>query len=738
MLEFFSALLSIIESILELVGKYLHGKKYIYRKQVNFDKHFVDRMDEEKKLHDLIYSGNPKHSENVVVISGKKGIGKTSLCRKICDDINYHDRNHWKRTFAIYYPHNNYSTIEKGILSQYTENEQESISRFSRNLHFLRFAKYHILFIDNINAYEYYEAYEFAKAFCNSNRHNYVILAVDDDRASTFSLKSFHEEEIKMLCDSFKLKLQNEDICNITDESNGLPVYARYIVYSRSLASEYDALADIQLHAEHMVNALSDDQKQLLAIILLMCKMIPSGVELSVLVRINPMFTSKGILRELITLPVVELQSDSVFFCMEGISDFYLNEIPREREEAYKQIYNTFEDDAQNEGIVLYCTLHSNMKINTEKAISLLHSQYKKGNVYHIIDAGNKIDGINLNLMKERAFRREFFFCFAKSLLAVGAYRQARGFITDKDIKNDMTYLTIGDYDDRDFDYQYCIVDINHLTNHFDEAVDWSNILLNKAKTEQQKHKCLYMQAHCMRHMGKDLPGALQIFNLLAYNKAASDEIRIRSLYSVASIRMFFHDSKLDAPQLFQEIDRIISRNEDNRQWIPYVTRHKAIYEAKRQNYEKAEKLLIGVKKKLETRIQRIKYDIDFELAEVYRLKESSKENYQKSYVLYTSTTKFAKQEQDYNLETNCLMGMHLLALKYSKPLPDEHLDIVAKELEKNNMEINRQSALFIMKLEKAQAFGAEQIRYWNKMGYMDLYDAAHSYKSYQLKLTVM
>ena len=69
---------------------------------------------------------------------------------------------------------------------------------------------------------------------------------------------------------------------------------------------------------------------------------------------------------------------------------------------------------------------------------------------------------------------------------------------------------------DIDFEYQYLLIDLDHLTNYLKNAVTFSHALFEKATSKEQKIKCQYLYAHCLRHLGEDLDQAYTIFTSLA------------------------------------------------------------------------------------------------------------------------------------------------------------------------------------------------------------------------------
>ena len=77
------------------------------------------------------------------------------------------------------------------------------------------------------------------------------------------------------------------------------------------------------------------------------------------------------------------------------------------------------------------------------------------------------------------------------------------------------------------FEYQYLLADLDHLTNYFQNAISFSQALLKKSSTIDQKIKCQYLYAHCLRHIGEDLNLAFTVFSDLAKSTSyKNDKIR--------------------------------------------------------------------------------------------------------------------------------------------------------------------------------------------------------------------
>lgn len=215
------------------------------------------------------------------------------------------------------------------------------------------------------------------------------------------------------------------------------------------------------------------------------------------------------------------------------------------------------------------------------------------------------------------------------------------------------------------------------------------------------------MYAHCLRHIGEDLNQAFSVFSDLA-NSAdyKDDKIRIRSIYSAASIKMFQGDINYHYESSFDTIQQIMYSDIKNEVWKPYVIRHKAIYEYKIcNNFDKAEKILQEAICLLEVTPLRIKYDIYFELGEIYRICNNNSDNYNKSLDFYLEAEQFATRVHDYNLESSSQLGIMLLNIKYGQEIDINILRTIITKTHDIGLNINYNYAIYIKYVIKMSLF---------------------------------
>jgi hypothetical protein len=178
-----------------------------------------------------------------------------------------------------------------------------------------------------------------------------------------------------------------------------------------------------------------------------------------------------------------------------------------------------------------------------------------------------------------------------------------------------------------------------------------------------------------------------------------------------------------------------------NEVWKPYVIRHRAIYEYKIcSNFDKAEKMLRDAICLLEVTPLRIKYDIYFELAEIYRIHNNNYNNYDKSLAFYLEAEQFATRVHDYNLQSSSQLGIMLLNIKYGHEIDTDILRTIITKTHTIDLNINYNYAMYIKYAITDESIPKEMISYWKKMQYSDLLSFSYKDKSEKcnLKLTVM
>lgn len=709
-------------------------KKILIERYLN-DNHFVDRDVEYAKLENLIKSDRDK----IIYITGNLGMGKTLFMKMSCDRINYIDRKKWKSYAAFYFINNHTKTLSQAISDKFCGHSNASEKEISNQLNNATLQKNIILFIDSIYEIELNECREFAHAFINCNKNNRIVIAVDnnDDSFDIYPGK-FGENEVKLLARSYNIEIESSEICAISELSKGYPVYARYSIEAYTKGIKVIDYNDLEKYIEDLVKSLSNLEKSSLSLIICLSLLIQDKIETEILYGIDNRIT-KPIIKRLVTCSLVTVYKDKIY-TDKLISLKCLDFLPEYKNESYKKIYLYYKGMFHDSYIALVAALKSDFEYDHNLIEEILHRQYIDGRFYLLIDIGEmEIRGhINPYLRENEECWIYIRYYFLKSLLELGLYDRAREVVDNYD--NHFNILNVND--EIAFEYQYLLVDLDHLTNHLKDAITFSEALMQKASNKLQVAKCQYLYAHCLRHVGEDLDHAYTIFSDLGDNSEYKDDkIRIRSIYSAASIKMFQGELNYSYDNAFAQIETIMYENEKNETWKPYVARHKAIYEYKIcKNLDAAEKTLQNTIRLLEVTPLRIKYDIYFELAELYRIKECNSYNYGQSIIYYSEAAQFANRVHDYNLESNAQLGLMLLNLKYGYNITNDVLKSIISKTREIGLNINYNYAVYVEYLLNNKTIPKELESYWEKMKYSDLLSLVSKSKSEKcnLKLTVM
>lgn len=733
----FATLIGIPLTIVLTLWTYIleKGKRNTLVEQYLNDEHFVDRESEYLKLSNLIQSAPIR----IIYIKGKLGMGKTSFMKMSCDRINFIHKTKWKSYVAFYYNNDHTKTITQALSNKYCGNLDASVTDISKQLNSASFQKKSILFIDNIYEMDFLECTEFARAFINCNKSNQVVIAVDsNDDEFHICPGKFGENEVELLANSYNIELAKNDRNIISELSNGYPVYARYSVEAYAKGVKITDYQNFEIYIQKLIDSLNDLEKASLSLVICLSQLVQDGIESKVICGIDNRIT-RPVIKRLTTCALINMYKDKIY-TDKLISHKCMDYLSKYRNESYNQIYLYFKGLPNTSYIALVAALKSNFRYDNTLIRELLRKQYTDNNFYLLIDIGElEFNGqINPYLREDEECLLYLRYYYLRSLLELGLYDRAREIVDNYDSQFNLLNMN----NDIGFEYQYLLIDLDHLTNHLKNAVFFSHVLLEKASTAEQMAKCQYLYAHCLRHIGEDLDQAFSVFTDLA-NSAdyRDDKIRIRSIYSAASIKMFQGDINYPYEDIFETIEQIMYSDTKNEVWKPYVIRHKAIYEYKMcNNYHKAEKMLQEAICLLEVTTLRIKYDIYFELGELYRISNNNSDNYHKSLAFYLESEQFATRVHDYNLQCSSQLGIMLLKIKYNYKINNEILRTIINNTHSIALNINYNYALYVRYVITNETIPKELITYWEKMQYSDLLSFSCKSKSEKcdIKLTVM
>ena len=129
--------------------------------------------------------------------------------------------------------------------------------------------------------------------------------------------------------------------------------------------------------------------------------------------------------------------------------------------------------------IALVAALKSDFSYDHRLIKEILHKQYDDGKFYLLIDIGEiEFAGqINPHLREDKECWMFVRYYYLKSLLELGLYDRAREVVDNYDIQFNLLDIK----DDISFEYQYLLVDLDHLTNYLKDAIAFSEGLMQKS-----------------------------------------------------------------------------------------------------------------------------------------------------------------------------------------------------------------------------------------------------------------
>lgn len=322
----FATLIGIPLTIVVALWTYVSekSKKNTLIEQYLNDEHFVDREIEYTKLSNLIQCDPVR----IIYINGKLGMGKTLFMKMSCDRINFIHRKKWKSYAAFYYNNNHTKTITQALSNKFCGNPDASVMDISKQLSNATFRKNSILFIDNIYEIDLLECTEFAKAFINCNNSNQVVIAVDsNDEEFDICPGKFGENEIELLANSYNIKIAKNDRQEITEFSNGYPVYARYSVEAYTKGIKIIDYRNLENYIEELIYSLNELEKKSLSLIICLSQLLQDGIETKVISGIDNRIT-RPVIKRLITCSLINLHKDKIYTdklislkCMDFLSE---------------------------------------------------------------------------------------------------------------------------------------------------------------------------------------------------------------------------------------------------------------------------------------------------------------------------------------------------------------------------------------------------------------------------------
>lgn len=721
------------------------------------DYHFIDRLDERDVLFSFLTSKDNINS--LFFVKGGMCRGKTMLLQRFADDVNHIGfKNEFQRQYGKAKQYSAYYIAIDQSCNNIVQRigielcGDEKINTYDRLSVFLKKASYRrkvVLLIDNISKAQSHMATETAHALLYHNTRLKIILGITEDVTSdnlcTLTPPLFGEMQISELARIYNRNISFQDRQEIIRISNGIPSYVRMIFQANKLNSSITLsnIEDIQNIVYLQLEKLGSNNNiaAFLACLKLCQKQSVPKEELLFLAKASEcqlaeVFDAALAREEVSSNGSVVLMDTMVAECCRKIIPYY---------EFLLKIYRFYKEKNPKNDIVLTTLLIlPDLQSDLSKDILEIAYEEKKYSLFAWLGELDKNRELKALYNKPEVYNvfRYFYLC---SLLQLGEYSLAIDTLKCYEQSNILLPSLRASDSSAGFEMQYLFIDLHHLSNQFELALgEIEAVLANINIQPENKYRLLYLKAHCLKHLGKQLQEADCILKGLEKEKIPND-LYIKVLYSQLAIHLFWGDNTYDYKSIINRLnDAFIAEITPEKL---HAMRHFAHYLWKRDgSVVDALKIIDEGLKILEKSRWRIIYDYYFEKAEWMRIQNTEAQmiinNTSTIIDFYEKAIQFAKENQDINLACCAWLGKILTQLmeqdqstfwrkEQLKTLDEEYI-----KMEQAGLEINRAYITYMKALLSNEQPSEEFICYCKTNRYYDL--SQHIAQNKPLKLTVM
>lgn len=723
------------------------------------DSYFIDRLDERDVLFSFLTSKDNNNS--LFFVKSSMCRGKTMILQRFADDVNhvgfkneFQKKYNKAKQYSAYYIAINQSCNDIVRKIGLDLCGDEKITTYDKLSTFLKKASYRkkvVLLIDNISKAQSRMAIETAHALLYNNTRLKIILGITEDVTSgnlcTLTPPLFGEMQINELARIYNKDISFQDGQEIIRISNGIPSYIRMLFQADTLNSSITLsnIEDIQNIVYLQLKKLGNGNNiaAYLACLKLCQKQAIPKEELLILSQASEFQLAEvfdaALAREEISLAgSVVLMDPLVAECCRKIIPYY---------EILLKIYKFYEaKDSQNDIVLTTLLILPESFLQRDLSKDILETAYeeKKYSLFAWLGELDRNKELKALYNKQEVYNafRYYYLC---SLLQLGEYSMAIDTLKcyeQSDIS--LPSLRVSD-SSAGFEMQYLFMDLHHLSNQFELALGEIDVVLTNIDIQpENKHRLLYLKAHCFKHLGRQLQEADYILKGLEKEEVSND-LYIKILYSQIAIHLFWGDNTYDYESMINRLnDAFIAEATPEKL---HAMRHFANYSWKEEgSVINALKTIDEGLKILEKTRWRIIYDYYFEKAEWMRIQntEAKKIINDTSTIIdfYEKAIQFAEENQDINLACCARLGKTLTQITeqdQSTSWCKDQLDVLDEEyikMEQAGLEINMAYVRYIKTLLSNELPSKEFIRYCKLNRYYDL--SKHIEQNRPLKLTVM
>lgn len=722
------------------------------------DSYFIDRLEERHVLFSFLES---KDNNTLFFVKGGMCRGKTMLLQRFADDVNhvgfkneFQRQYHKAKQYSAYYIAINQSCsdiVQKISLDLCGD---EKITTYDKLSIFLRKASYRkkvVLLIDNISKAQSHIAIETARALLYDNTRLKIILGITEETTSsnlcTLTPPLFGEMQINELARIYNKELSTQDGQEIIRISSGIPSYIRMLFQADTLKSPITLsnIENIQNVVYLQLQKLGDDNNiaAYLACLKLCQKQAIPKDKLLIMAQASEFQLSEvfdaALAREEISLTGSAVIMDAVVAeCCRKILPYH---------EFLFKIYTFYEvTDSQNDIVLTSLLMLPESYLQSKLSEDILETAYKEKKYFLFAWLGDLDKNHELiALYNKPELYNAFRYYYLCSLLQLGEYSMAIDTLKCYE-QSDILLPSLREiYSRTDFEMQFLIMDLHHLSNQFNLALGEIDVVLaGKDIHSENKHRLLYLKAHCLKHLGKQLQEADYILKELEKERVSND-LYIKILYSQIAIHLFWGDTAYDYELIIKRLNDAFTA-----ETIPeklHAMRHLAHYSWKQEgSVSNALNIIDEGLEILEKTRWRIIYDYYFEKAEWMRIQntEAKRTINNASMIIdfYEKAIQFAEENRDINLACCARLGKILTQIEehsQSTSWCKKMLKVLDKEyikMDQAGLEIDKAYVTYIKALLSNEQPSEEFIRYCKINQYYDL--SQHIEQNKPFKLTVM
>jgi tetratricopeptide (TPR) repeat protein len=203
--------------------------------------------------------------------------------------------------------------------------------------------------------------------------------------------------------------------------------------------------------------------------------------------------------------------------------------------------------------------------------------------------------------------------------------------------------------------------DLAHLLNRYDEAAEMFAALGESAAATGQTRleaRCIWAQAHVLRHQGRELGRSLTLFANAARLAESCNElfVKVHSVTGACGIRVALGALAEDEESLLLDAERQVATAVSHDGYMLRIWKAQARVAWARGSIERAWEIIDAAIDKALAVNDRALHNLRFERAEFHRLSRQPEE----ALVGYLQARQFAEEEGDRNLLASCLLGLVL------------------------------------------------------------------------------